>query len=143
MNGLVRTVIICLILVSTLTGCASWFKRPTIKTEVVQLRVPVLYCPAPDRSKLVRPELAIHSLTPEQQLEYDELVKSYVASIKQLQGYSMGLEASLDEYQKISEAYAELRKQFIEDWNNIRAISHRIDPKDVESFTKGIPVELK
>ena len=132
-------IIVCCIVV--ISGC-DLFKREIIRTEVVQLRIPMLYCPAPDKRLLERPDLPIHSLTQEERQQYDKLVKSYVATIKTLQDYSSRLELSLNQYEKISKAYADMRKQFMADWNELRAKILKLNPQDVNSFTKGVPIDL-
>jgi hypothetical protein len=44
------------ILALTLSGCCKWICKPDVKTEIVEVKIPVYSCPAP-KSVPVRPAL--------------------------------------------------------------------------------------
>ena len=91
-----------------LIGCADTVR---VRTDVQEVFVPVLYCPAPP--EISRPPLPIHDMTDEQEKKDGEVVKHYKATVKILQGYSKELETALDEYKNTSEAYKELEANLI------------------------------
>lgn len=90
-----------------LTGCGA--NTITVKTEVQESLVTVMYCPAPP--EVLRPALPIHQMTEEQAKQDGEVAKHYKATIRTLMGYSQELEKSLSEFDKINKAYEEKRKQ--------------------------------
>lgn len=93
-----------------LVGCGGNPVKP--ETNVVQVSKPILYCPAPNWKELGRPTLAIDGIT--DTTPDGEVVKRYKAAIKQLEDYSSRLEKALQRYDATNAAYAELRKQFLE-----------------------------
>lgn len=99
-----------LLLAFFLVGCQT--APVKLRTETVEVFKPVLYCPAPNYEGLDRPDpLAIESITPN--MEPGEVAKRYKAAIRQLQDYADRLERSLQKYDSTSEAYDELREQFM------------------------------
>ena len=98
--------ILILTMILPLLGCP---KQIRIRTEVQEVYVPLLYCPAP--IELVRPTLPIHMMTPEQANNPGEVAKHYKASIIILQGYSMELERSLKTYDDTNKAYDALKEK--------------------------------
>ena len=95
-----------------LTGCAT-SNRVRIANETQIVKVPLLYCPAPPIT--ARPNLPIHRIGVQTGSE-GELVKAYVATVKDLQGYILELEAIVESYDDTNEAYDELRKKFDLQW---------------------------
>lgn len=95
-----------------LIGCGS--NPVKLRTEVVEVHKPILYCPAPNWEEIKRPEvLPIDSITPG--TPDGEVVKRYKATVKQLQDYSTRLERSLQQYDSTNAAYNELRKEFLKE----------------------------
>ena len=88
-------------------GCTS----RSIKTDVQETFVPILYCPAPPT--ITRPDLPIHQMSPNQIASSGELVKHYTATIIVLQGYAQELEQTLEQYNITNRAYDQLRDQLI------------------------------
>ena len=107
-----KNIIIAMILVLSLSGCAG--KQIRIRSEVQEVQVPLLYCPAP--AEMVQPSLPIHQMTPEQLADEGEVVKHYKATVRVLLGYIGELETSLESYDTANEAYDELRKKFQGEW---------------------------
>ena len=98
---------LCVILIS---GCSIFNKdRIVIQTEVQEVQVPLLYCPAPP--SIVRPVLELNELTDAQFAHDGELAKAYAVTILQLIGYASELEQSLETYDGTNLAYEELRLQ--------------------------------
>ena len=82
-----------------LVGCQSMREKPpTIRT--VEVLVPVNQCPDNHLQieRPTRPELAIQSLTEEDSTNPGKVVRSYKATVKQLQGYASQLENGFDAY---------------------------------------------
>jgi len=105
--------IIALILVAFfIVGCGG--KQIRIRSEVQEVQVPLLYCPAPP--ELSEPSLPIHNMTPDQAADDGEVVKHYKATVKTLLGYIDELEKGLQSYNETSEEYGELREKFLSDW---------------------------
>ena len=92
-----------------LFGCSC--KETTIKCEVQERYVDVLYCPAPP--DIQRPVLPIHTITAEEEKQDGEVVKHWKATVKSLMGYSKELEKVVDNQKEINKAY-ELKKQELE-----------------------------
>lgn len=92
------------ILAIVLSGCET-FK---VKTETQEVKVPVLYCPAPPT--IVRPTLPIQLITEEQKKSPGELVKHWKASTIRLMDYSMELEKALNQYNSINISYEEMKE---------------------------------
>lgn len=105
MGRIILIAIACVLL----TGCP---KTPMIRTEVQEVFVPIMHCPAPP--EVERPDLAIHNMTPEQKQHSGEVVKHYKATIIQLLGYSQELEQILDAYEEGSQSYDEIRDELYE-----------------------------
>lgn len=84
-----------------LSGCASsqvkevFVPQVKIETQFVKEYVPV---PCPPPPNVVRPELIIFQLTPEDETSPGKVVKAYKASVLQLQNYSAELEHLLNAY---------------------------------------------
>lgn len=95
-----------------LIGCGS--NQVRIRTEVQEVYVPLLYCPAPP--VIERPILPIHQMTEEQLQDPGIVVQHYKATVKILQGYSEELETTVKQYDKANDAYQELRTRFQENW---------------------------
>lgn len=94
-----------------LAGCQS--APVKLRTETVEVFKPILYCPAPNWEGIDRPiPLAIDGITPD--MSAGEVAKRYKASIIQLQDYADRLEKSLEKYDSTSEAYEELKEQFLQ-----------------------------
>ena len=100
-----------LALVALLVGCGGQIR---IRSEVQEVQVPLLYCPAPP--VISRPDLPIQNMTPEQLANSGELVKHYRATVRALLGYSGELETALGSYDTTNKAYEELRKKFQGEW---------------------------
>jgi len=79
------------------TGCAS---TPTFKTQVVEIRTPVLYSPRPPI--LDRPDLIIHELSVAERRDPGTVAKYYKATVLQLLGYTEELESVLESYKVIA-----------------------------------------
>jgi hypothetical protein len=90
-----RLIILCCILLS---GC-SIFDRP-IKTEIQQVKIPVMVCPKPDMPD--RPELLIHNIPMDDLESPGKIVKYYEATIQQLLFYSYELETLMKVYQNLN-----------------------------------------
>jgi hypothetical protein len=87
-------------------GCGS----TKLRTETIEVKVPVLSCPAPNYEELNRPAaLPIQSLTPTSTA--GEVAVSYKATVKILQNYIKRLELTLDQYGNTSAAFDELRNE--------------------------------
>jgi hypothetical protein len=103
---MVKQIITLTTLVLFVTGCATPVR---IKTDVQEVFVPVLFCPAPP--KIERPELPIEQLGNGKK-SAGEIVKLYGATVKVLQGYAEELETALKQYDKTQEEYQEVLQQF-------------------------------
>lgn len=95
-------------------GCGTGAKQIRIRSEVQEVQVPLLYCPAPPA--ISAPSLPIHNMTPEQLSNPGEVVKHYKATVKTLLGYIDELEQGLGSYDETSKEYGELREKFLSDW---------------------------
>jgi len=92
-----------LLLITTsifLSGCfftKEVVRVPEIKieTQYVKEYVPI---PCPTPPEVVRPELVIFQLTPEDSMNSGKVVQAYKASLLQLQQYSIDLETILNAY---------------------------------------------
>ncbi len=93
-------------------GCGG--KQIRIRSEVQEVQVPLLYCPAPP--VISEPSLPIHNMTPDQLSDDGEVVKHYKATVKTLIGYIDELEKGLESYNETSEEYGKLREKFLSDW---------------------------
>ena len=93
------------------TGCSKMF----VKDTQVQY-VPVLYCPDPPT--VVRPDLPIHNMTPEQMQSAGEVVKHYKATVRSLMGYSEDLELIIRYYNEADKEYEDLRLELEEAINS-------------------------
>jgi len=100
--------IISIAAVLLLMGCAG-NETIDINTDVKELKVDVLYCPAPH--EVARPELPIHQMTPEQKKNDGEVAKHYKATIKTLMGYSKELEKVVDKQKEINTEYEKKKKE--------------------------------
>jgi len=90
------------------TGCAQ--QAVKLRTETVEVIKPVLFCPAPNREELNRPE----SLPLEQIKSTSsdgEIAVLYKASVKQLLDYITRLELVLDQYDNVNTTYEDLIKE--------------------------------
>ena len=92
---------ILLIAVLFLLGCTNQPVR--IKTEIQEVKVPILYCPAPPN--IEKPLLPIHQMTTQQKNNQAEVAKHYAATIKVLFGYIKQLELALQLYDETSKSY--------------------------------------
>lgn len=93
------------------TGCGKMFVRDT----QVQY-VPILYCPDPPT--VVRPELPIHNMSPEQKRVPGEVAKHYKATVRSLLGYSEDLESIIRYYNEADKEYEDLRLELEEAINS-------------------------
>lgn len=93
-------------------GCGG--KQIRIRSEVQEVQIPLLYCPAPP--VISEPSLPIHNMTPDQLANDGEVVKHYKATVKTLIGYIDELEKGLKSYDETSREYGELRERFLKDW---------------------------
>jgi hypothetical protein len=100
--------ILILIIPLFLVGCSNTPLK--IKTEIQQVYIPLLYCPAPP--VIERPTLPIHMMTERQLHNPGEVAKHYKATVRELIGYSHQLELTLDMYDKTSKGYEEMKQQF-------------------------------
>ncbi len=87
-----------------------------LRTEVQQVYVPLLYCPAPP--DILRPTLAIHDLVDEDANDPGKVVMYYKATVQQLEGYISELEAIVKQYDQTNAAYEELRDKFEDQWKD-------------------------
>ena len=78
-----------------------------VKTEAIEVKVPILYCPAPP--VIDRPILSIHSMTDEQLKNDGEVAKHWKATAIDLMGYAKELEIGLGTYLDINMSYGELK----------------------------------
>lgn len=85
-----------------------------LRTEVQQVYVPLLYCPAPP--DIMRPVLPIHALTDEDADDPGKVVVHYKATVLILEGYITELETIVNQYDKSNAEYEELRKRFEATW---------------------------
>jgi len=99
--------IIIIIVMAFMVGCGG--KLITVKTEVQETLVPILYSPKPPH--IPRPSLPIHDMTQEEILQPGALVKRYHATLEVLLGYARELERALKEYDVINKAYTEQRDE--------------------------------
>jgi hypothetical protein len=90
-----------------LVGCGS----DRIKTEVQEVLVPIVYCPAPP--VIERPTLSIHKMNARQTNHPGEVVKHYKATVKELQGYSIQLERVIEQYGETSKSYEEIKQELL------------------------------
>ena len=95
-----------------IVGCGG--KQIRIRSEVQEVQVPLLYCPAPPG--ISEPSLPIHNMTPEQLADEGEVVKHYKATVKTLLGYIDEQQKALESYNEASEEYGKLREKFLSDW---------------------------
>lgn len=108
-------VILALIVLSTLIGCASTgVENVKVTTNTIPQSVPLLYCPAP--LKLSPPQLPIETMTPVEKANDGRVAENYVATIIALQGYNLQLTRELDQYQKDHDQYIELAKTLDQQW---------------------------
>ena len=87
---MVKRIIILTTAALFIAGCATPVR---IKTDVQEVFVPVLFCPAPP--KIERPELPIEQLGNGKK-SAGEIVKLYGATVRVLQGYAEELETALN-----------------------------------------------
>lgn len=86
-----------------LIGCGP----DRVKTDTIEMKVPVLYCPAPP--VIPRPVLPIHTMTEEELNSGGEVVKHWKASTISLLEYSKQLEIGLGKYFDINMSYEDLK----------------------------------
>lgn len=91
------TVIIALVL----SGCASTKTAPVVRVETIEVKVPVM-TPIPAPPAMARPALAIYSLTEKDKQDPGRVALLYQATVKQLQGYTLQLEAVVEGYRVMS-----------------------------------------
>lgn len=90
---------LAIVLALVLAGCKT--PAPEVRVETVEVRVPVLVpIPAPPVTK--RPDLVIFQLTQTDKADPGVVSLAYQASIKQLQGYVLQLEAIVEGYRDLS-----------------------------------------
>ena len=85
-----------------LSGCSTL----RFKGSVQEVKVPLLYCPAPP--DYLRPDLEIHNLTNEELNSPGKVVQAYSASMIQLLAYTQELEKSLQFYQDANTSFQDL-----------------------------------
>jgi len=95
-----------------LTACGPGTIK--LRTEVQEVYVPLLYSPAPP--EITRPELPISELTDEDIEDPGKVVIYYKATVKILEGYITELETIVNQYDRASDEYKELRKRFEKQW---------------------------
>jgi len=106
-------IIAAVTLIMFVTACGGG-KQIRIRSEVQEVQVPLLYCPAPP--VISEPSLPIHNMTPEQLADEGEVVKHYKATVKTLIGYIDELQQGLESYDATSKEYGDLREKFLSDW---------------------------
>ena len=82
-----------------LTLCAAFMLLSGCAMKAPELQVVPVYTPVPTVIKLPvleRPQLAIHTLTDEQQQQDGEVVKAVIASMIQLINYAQSLEKIIE-----------------------------------------------
>ncbi len=104
-----------LVAILILPGCSLFGEKIRIVNEPIEVKVPLLYCPAPPEFN--RPDLQINQLTDAQKLSDGELVKAYAASMLQLLGYTKELENIVQSYDETNAAYEEVRRKFQAEWS--------------------------
>ena len=87
-------------------GCST---IEPIATKTIEIKVPILYCPAPPT--IERPVLPIHTMTAEQKMNDGEIAKHWKATAITLMGYSKELEIGLGTYFDINMSYDELKRE--------------------------------
>jgi hypothetical protein len=85
-----------------------------IANETQIVKVPLLYCPAPPNWQ--RPVTEIERENLERASDGD-IVKAYVATVKELQGYVVELETIIKSYDDANKAYDEVRREFDAEWS--------------------------
>jgi len=98
-----KLLIFCILFLS---GC-SVFKA---KVEYVEVSYPILVCPAPPKMEM--PSLYISKLTKADYKNYGKISKYYDITIEQLVSYIKSLEMVIDRYDKTSDEYKKLEKEF-------------------------------
>lgn len=122
-----KKLIVAAMLVVLVSGCAG--KQIRIRSEVQEVQVPLLYCPAPP--ELNQPVLPIQEMTEEQKADPGEVAKYYKATVRALLGYVGELEKALDSYDATNEAYDELRNKFQGEWQ--KEFTDSADPQPIAS----------
>lgn len=101
------------LLAIVLQGCSAFGDKFRIANETQVIKVPLLVCPAPPNWQ--RPITLIEDQDLARKSD-GELVKAYVATIKELQGYVVELETIVKSYDDTSKAYTDVRKRFEAEW---------------------------
>jgi hypothetical protein len=111
-----RTKVITVLTLSAimLSGCGSLTRKVEVVNKTVEVKVPLLYCPAP--TEIERPELPLAVMTPEQIASDGELAKRYVAQVKTLLNYTSELEKIIAQNKENSTSYEVVRKELLEEW---------------------------
>ena len=100
-------IIICLTL-GFLGGCSELPVK--VKTEIVEVNKPILYCPAVNKEELSRPDsLPIDNIT--NKTPGGEVAVLYKATVHTLIDYVNRLELILDQYEKFNKSYDELTQE--------------------------------
>jgi hypothetical protein len=90
-----------------LTGCGVFKTR--IVTDTKEVLIPVVSCPKPP--DVERPELPIHTITPELKASDGEVVKHYKATVLSLMDYSEDLEKIVDHYTGVNKMTEDVRAE--------------------------------
>lgn len=98
-------IISSIVIVILLSGCSTLM--PT-KTEIKEVKTPVLVCPEPPA--ISKPNLLIDQLTEEDKNDPGKVAQFYKGTVKQLTEYVKELEAIIEQYDKTSKKYDELRR---------------------------------
>jgi hypothetical protein len=102
---------IIIVALSTLfVGCAT--VQPNNPPPLTEIRVPVLYCPAPPAT--ARPELMVPTLTPEDIKDPGKVVQYYATDLIQVQGYAEILEQIVEAYRTSNQDMGDLAKRLEE-----------------------------
>lgn len=88
-----KRIILLLPFLLILTGCPG-----NVKTEVVEVKIPVSSCPAP--KEVLRPTLPIDSLSTTDAADPGKVAQAYKATVRALIGYAQELEQILEGYKK-------------------------------------------
>jgi len=96
-------------------GCGLFGKNIRIANETQIVKVPLLYCPAPPNWQRPFTEIERENLA---NASDGDVVKAYVATVKELQGYVVELETIIKSYDDANGSYDEVRKRFDAEWSS-------------------------
>lgn len=92
--------IIILLSVILMTGCAGFKAK-----NIVEVKVPVLYCPAPVEYE--RPNYNTSYLKPSDKGDWEKIAKAYVVTLLEMQAYTEKLELIIESYRGLNNGIAD------------------------------------